>query len=115
MSMNLAQRDSLVVTMLAQVAPLTGPQAVNEVVRILGRENVAVVSGDVGLGLIADVSGLQQAVVDLNSPANRAAASVQLATLHGPPSSGTRIVVTPKPLTMPDTQHYRMRVVASGN
>lgn len=112
--MNLADRDALVVAKLAQVAPLTGQQAVNEVVRILGFSFAGIMGTDASPTSIAsDVVGLQQAVADLTVPTNRTDATTKLNNTAG--STGVRIVPTPKPSTTPPTDHYRMRVVASGN
>ena len=113
--MDLPARDALVVTKLSAVAPLTGPQAVNECIRILGADFAAIVRGYVGLELFNDVAGLQTAVADLADPAVRASSTAQLASYHGPASSGKRVVTTPKPASVSSSDHFRMRVVASGN
>jgi hypothetical protein len=112
--MTLADRDAVVVTLLSKLAPLSGIQAANEVVRIMGRDNASVVGGYVGAELVTDVTGLQQAVVDLANATNRANATTQLATLHGAPPA-TRAVTVPCPPTVSTTDHYRMRVVAAGH
>lgn len=107
--MTLAERDAYVIARLATLAAqgITGQQAVNEVIRTGGFDNLALTGHDYA-GLVADIAGIQSAASVLTVPANKADTKVLAESVT------KRQALHPPPKDMAKADVWRLRALNAG-